>query len=62
MKGLTYLVSRPAALGRVVGIYMKIKNNYTTEESKKTLKDSISGMCSPFFLVRLCNHYTLFSI
>lgn len=25
MKGLTYLVSRPAARGRVVGVCMKIK-------------------------------------
>lgn len=35
MKGLTYLVSRPAALGRVVGIYMKIKIIILLKKARK---------------------------
>lgn len=66
MKGLTYLVSLPAALGTVVGVCMK-KKNYTIEIINKILKDLTSGASVHlyyffFFPIKTSNHYSLFSI
>lgn len=64
MKGLTYLVSRPADLGTVVGVCIKNIYNYNIEVSNKTLKDLTSEISVHlfFFLLKLSNHYSLFSI